>query len=135
MKASSQNCSGNFGSAIMHIASSLAVGLSVLSITAATGTVQLDFERDEKLARRNIHKRESSSNETGTAALQLFKQKLYFLDVSVCNKFASVPEFCCPTSREVNFGGTDFFILMLCSLLSSNLIARLALLLKRSSCN
>jgi len=69
----------------MHIVSSLAIGLSLLSFTSATGTLQLDFKRDEELARRSLRKRQSSSNPQTT--LQLVNQLIYFADVSVRNFF------------------------------------------------
>ncbi|KAE9367406.1 acid protease [Stipitochalara longipes BDJ] len=68
----------------MHIASSLALGLSVLSFTAATGTVQLEFKRNEEIAsRRAMRKRQSSPNGTASTSLQLFKSKLYFVDIAI----------------------------------------------------
>jgi len=71
----------------MHIATKLAVGLSVFAVTAATGIVQLEFKRDEELARRAVRKRQSSSTGTGSATLQLFQQSVYFVDVAVCTDF------------------------------------------------
>jgi hypothetical protein len=68
----------------MHLVSSLVVGLSVLSSAVATGTVQLEFKRNEELARRSIQKRQSNSNGISTT-LQLFNTKLYFIEVAVSN--------------------------------------------------
>jgi len=68
----------------MHLASSLVAGLSLLSFAIATGTVQLEFKRNEELALRSIQKRQSSSNGISTT-LQLFNAKLYFIEVAVSN--------------------------------------------------
>jgi len=67
----------------MHIASSLAVGLSVLSFTSATGTLQLDFKRDEELARQNLRKRQSTTSGGVSTDLTLRNESVYFADVAV----------------------------------------------------
>jgi hypothetical protein len=83
------------GNAMMYIVPSLAIGLSVFSFASATGTLQLDFKRDEELSRRILRKRQSHSNPSTT--LQLENGLLYFADVSVRGCLVPLGNPFCPS--------------------------------------